>query len=240
MRVLVVEDSRLIADAVLEGLRDQGMAVDVAYNGLDAAAKINLNPYDVVVLDRDLPGLHGDTLCRMIADSEQPAMVLMLTAAGSPGERVAGLALGADDYLPKPFHFPELVLRIRALARRKPTARSRTLRAAGIELDSLTRTATRNGRQLELSAKEFAVLEALLKTSPGALSAENLLEQAWDENTDPFTKTVHVTISRLRRKLGEPPVIHTIPGIGYRISPKPDTHAGAREDPLSDCDASRW
>ena len=177
MRVLVVEDSRLIADAVVEGLRDQGMAVDVAYDGLDAAAKINLNPYDVIVLDRDLPGLHGDTLCRMIADSEHPAMVLMLTAAGSPGERVAGLALGADDYLPKPFHFPELVLRIRALARRKPTARSRTLRAAGIELDSLTRTATRDGRQLELSAKEFAVLEALLKASPGALSAENLLEQ---------------------------------------------------------------
>ncbi len=224
MRVLVVEDSRLIADAVLEGLRDQGMAVDIAYNGLDAAAKINLNPYDVVVLDRDLPGLHGDTLCRMIADTKQPAMVLMLTAAGSPGERVAGLALGADDYLPKPFHFPELVLRIRALARRKPTAHSRTLRAAGIELDSLTRTATRNGRQLELSAKEFAVLEALLKTSPGALSAENLLEQAWDENADPFTKTVHVTISRLRRKLGEPPVIHTIPGTGYRI-------AAATQDP---------
>jgi DNA-binding response OmpR family regulator len=225
VRVLVVEDSRLIADAVVEGLRDQGMAVDVAYNGLDAAARINLNPYDVVVLDRDLPGLHGDTLCRMIADSEQPAMVLMLTAAGSPGERVAGLALGADDYLPKPFHFPELVLRIRALARRKPTARSRTLRAAGIELDSLTRTATRNGRQLELSAKEFAVLEALLKTSPGALSAENLLQQAWDENADPFTKTVHVTISRLRRKLGEPPVIQTIPGTGYRIKPESHTHA---------------
>jgi len=225
--VLVVEDSRLIADAVLEGLRDQGMAVDVAYDGLDAAAKINLNPYDVVVLDRDLPGLHGDTLCGMIADSEQPAMVLMLTAAGSPGERVAGLALGADDYLPKPFHFPELVLRIRALARRKPTARGRTLRAAGIELDSLTPIATRDGRQLELSAKEFAVLEALLKTSPGVLSAENLLEQAWDEHTDPFTKTVHVTISRLRRKLGEPPVIHTIPGIGYRISGATQAPPGA-------------
>lgn len=225
MRVLVVEDSRLIADAVVEGLRDQGMAVDVAYNGLDAAAKINLNPYDVVVLDRDLPGLHGDTLCRMIADSDQPAMVLMLTAAGSPGERVAGLALGAEDYLPKPFHFPELVLRVRALARRKPTARSRTLRAAGIELDSLARSATRNGRQLELSAKEFAVLEALLKATPGVLSAEDLLEQAWDENADPFTKTVHVTISRLRRKLGDPQVIHTIPSIGYRVTAEPDTRA---------------
>jgi DNA-binding response OmpR family regulator len=228
VRVLVVEDSRLIADAVLEGLRDQGMAVDVAYNGLDAAAKINLNPYEVVVLDRDLPGLHGDTLCRMIADSEQPAMVMMLTAAGSPGERVAGLALGADDYLPKPFHFPELVLRIRALARRQPTTHGHTLRSAGIELDSLARTVTRDGRQLELSRKEFAVLEALLKASPCVLSAENLLEQAWDENTDPFTKTVHVTISRLRRKLGEPPVIHTIPGIGYRIRAVPDTRAPDR------------
>jgi DNA-binding response OmpR family regulator len=196
-----------------------------AYDGLDAAAKINLNPYDVVVLDRDLPGIHGDTLCRMIADGEEPAMVLMLTAAGSPGERVAGLALGADDYLAKPFHFPELVLRVRALGRRRPTAHEHTLRTGGIELDSLTRTATRDGRQLELSRKEFAVLEALLKTSPGVLSAERLLDQAWDENADPFTKTVHVTISRLRRKLGEPPVIHTIPGIGYRVSAAPDTRA---------------
>jgi DNA-binding response OmpR family regulator len=167
MRVLVVEDVPRLADDIAEGLRDQGMAVDVAYDGLDAATKLNLTPYDVLVLDRDLPGLHGDTLCRMITDGEQPVMVLMLTAAGSPGERVAGLALGADDYLPKPFHFPELVLRVRALARRQPTAHRRTLRAAGIELDPLTRTVSRDARQLELSAKEFAVLEALLKASPG-------------------------------------------------------------------------
>ena len=218
MRVLVVEDEPEFANLIAEGLRDQGMAVDVAYDGLAGASKLNLNPYDVVVLDRDLPGMHGDTLCRTITGSHDPAMILMLTAAGSPADRVAGLALGADDYLPKPFHFPELVLRIRALARRKPTARDRTLTAAGIELDPLARTATRDGRQLDLSAKEFAVLEALLKASPGALSAERLLEQAWDENTDPFTNTVRVTIGRLRRKLGEPNVIQNTPGIGYRVT----------------------
>lgn len=218
MRVLVVEDDQPLADVIVEGLRDHGIAVDVTYDGLDAAAKLGLHPYDVVVLDRDLPRLHGDTLCRSIIDSEQTTMVLMLTAADSPGDRVGGLALGADDYLPKPFHFPELVLRIRALARRKPAVQRRIFRAAGIELDPLTHTATRDGRALELSTKEFAVLEALLKASPAALSAERLLEQAWDENADPFTNTVKVTIGRLRRKLGEPEAIHTITGIGYRIN----------------------
>jgi DNA-binding response OmpR family regulator len=145
-------------------------------------------------------------------------MVLMLTAAGSPDDRVSGLGLGADDYLAKPFHFPELVLRIRALARRQPAARARILRGAGIELDPAARTATRDGRPLDLSVKEFAVLEALLQASPAFLSAEDLLEKAWDENADPFTTTVTVTISRLRRKLGEPPVIATTPGVGYRIA----------------------
>ncbi len=221
MRVLVVEDSRALADVVVEGLRDEGMAVDVAYDGLQAATKLGLNPYDVVVLDRDLPGLHGDTLCRKIAEDDCPAMVLMLTASGSPAERVSGLRLGADDYLPKPFHFPELVLRIRALARRQPTAHARVLRAAGIELDPLHHTATRDGRRLELSRKEFAVLEALMGAEHAILSAENLLEQVWDENADPFTNTVHVTISRLRRKLGNPPVIQTMPNIGYRITESP-------------------
>ena len=217
MRVLVAEDVRRLADDVAEGLRDQGMAVDVAYDGLDAAFKIDVNPYDVVVLDRDLPGLHGDAICRMIADGEKPVMVLMLTAAGSPGDRVAGLGLGADDYLAKPFHFPELVLRVRALARRKPMARGRVLRVAGVELDPLRRVVLRDGTPVDLSAKEFAVLEALLTAAPGVISAERLLEQAWDEMADPFTKTVHVTVSRLRRKLGEPPVIETVPGSGYRI-----------------------
>jgi DNA-binding response OmpR family regulator len=214
VRVLVAEDVRRLADDITEGLRDQGIAADVA----DAAFKLDLNPYDVLVLDRDLPGIHGDTLCRTLAAAGNPVMILMLTAAGTPGDRVTGLALGADDYLPKPFHFPELVLRIRALARRKPAAQARILRAAGIELDPLRRTVTRDGHRIDITAKEFAVLETLLRAAPGVLSAEDLLAQAWDENADPFTKTVQVTISRLRRKLGGPPLIHTIPGIGYRIT----------------------
>ena len=218
MRVLVVEDERGLADDIAEGLRDHGLAVDVAYDGLDAAGKINLYPYDVIVLDRDLPGLHGDSICRLVADTDNPAMILMLTAAGSPGERVAGLQLGADDYLAKPFHFPEFVLRIHALARRKPAASNRIFRAAGIELDPARRTATRDGRPLDLSAKEFAVLSALLQASPGALSAERLLEQAWDENVDPFTNTVRVTVARLKRKLGDPQPIQTAPGLGYSIA----------------------
>ncbi|MEU5862059.1 MULTISPECIES: response regulator transcription factor [unclassified Nonomuraea] len=217
MRVLVVEDARPLAAVLAEGLRDQGMAVDVAHDGLEAAAKLDLNPYDVVLLDRDLPGIHGDTLCQMLTDQDERPMVLMLTAAGSPGDRVSGLTLGADDYLAKPFHFPELVLRVRALARRRPAARPRTLRAAGIELDPLRHTVTRDGRPLELSVKEFAVLAALLRVSPGFLSTESLLEQVWDEHADPFTNTVTVTVGRLRRKLGDPPVIATRPGVGYRI-----------------------
>ncbi|MCL2769632.1 MAG: response regulator transcription factor [Solirubrobacterales bacterium] len=218
MRVLVVEDVPRLADDIAEGLRDQGMAVDVAYDGLDAAVKINTNRYDVVVLDRDLPGMHGDALCRMVAVSEEPAMVLMLTASDSPHDRVSGLGIGADDYLGKPFHFPELILRVRSLARRRPTAHTMVLRAGGIELDQLARTATRDGHPLELTVKELGVLEALMRAHPNVLSAERLLEQVWDENADPFTKTVQVTIGRLRRKLGDPQPIQTIPGSGYRIA----------------------
>jgi DNA-binding response OmpR family regulator len=217
VRVLVVEDARTLADVLAEGLRDQGIAADVARDGLEAAAKLGVNRYDVVVLDRDLPGIHGDVVCQMIAAADDRAMVLMLTAAGSPGERVAGLTLGADDYLAKPFHFPELVLRIRALVRRRPSAHAPTLRAGGLELDTLRRTVVRDGRPLSLSVKELAVLEALLRASPAHLSAEDLLERVWDEHTDPFTNTVAVTIGRLRRKLGAPPVITTTPGVGYRI-----------------------
>jgi DNA-binding response OmpR family regulator len=218
MRVLVVEDARSLADVLVEGLRDQGMAVDAAHDGLEAAAKLDVNAYEVVVLDRDLPGLHGDTLCQMITERDNRVMVLMLTAAGSPGDRVTGLGLGADDYLAKPFHFPELVLRIRTLARRQPSARARILRVSGLELDPLRRTVSREGNQLDLSVKEFGVLEALLRASPGFLSAEDLLEQVWDEQADPFTNTVTVTIGRLRRKLGDPPIITTTPGVGYRIA----------------------
>ena len=219
VRVLVVEDSRSLADVLVEGLRDQGMAVDAAHDGLEAAAKLNVNTYAVVVLDRDLPGIHGDALCQMITEGrENRVMVLMLTAADSPGERVSGLRLGADDYLAKPFHFPELVLRIHSLARRQPSARARTLAAAGIELDPLRHTASRDGRQLDLSVKEFGVLQALLRAAPGYLSAEDLLEQVWDELADPFTNTVTVTVGRLRRKLGDPPAITTTPGVGYRLA----------------------
>ena len=214
----MVEDARSLAEVLAEGLRDQGMAVDLAHDGLAAAARLDLNAYDVVVLDRDLPGIHGDTLCQMITERDDRPMVLMLTAAGSPEDRVSGLTLGADDYLAKPFHFPELVLRVRALARRRPSARARTLRTAGLELDPVRRTATREGRHLDLSVKEFALLEALLRASPAFLSTEELLEQVWDENADPFTNTVTVTVGRLRRKLGGPPVITTTPGVGYRIT----------------------
>ncbi len=230
MRVLVVEDSRSLAEVLVEGLRDQGMAVDAAHDGLEAAAKLDLNSYDVVVLDRDLPGIHGDVLCQMLTDPEGGSagaaragtagrtMVLMLTAADTVGDRVAGLGLGADDYLTKPFHFPELVLRVRALARRQPAAQGRLLRAAGVELDQVRRTVTRDGRHLDLSVKEFGVLEALLRASPAYLSAEDLLEQVWDEHADPFTNAVAVTMGRLRRKLGDPSVISTTPGVGYRIA----------------------
>ena len=213
----MVEDDRSLADVVVEGLRDVGMAVDVAHDGLDAATKIDLYPYDVVVLDRDLPGLSGDALCTTVTSSHPATMILMLTAADSPADRIAGLRLGADDYLTKPFSFAELILRIRALARRKPRTDHRVLSAAGVELNPLTRTATREGRTLELSNKEFAVLEALLEASPQVVSTEQLLQKAWDENTDPFSQAVKVTIGRLRRKLGEPPVIQTISGIGYRL-----------------------
>ena len=225
MRVLVVEDSRTLADALVDGLQDEQMAVDVAYDGLQAVTRLDLNTYDVIVLDRDLPGLHGDTICHMITERDNPAMVLMLTASGTPAQRVSGLSLGADDYLAKPFHFPELVLRIRALARRRPAAQSRIFRAAGIELDPLRHSATRDGERLDLSAKEFGVLEALMHGDHAVLSAEDLLAQVWGEEVNPFTNIVQVTMSRLRRKLGEPPAIETITNVGYRIVEPPGSMA---------------
>ena len=224
MRVLVVEDCRSLADLVAEGLADQGIAADVAYDGTEAAGKLGLNSYDVVVLDRTLPGVPGDALCQMISAAHERSMVLMLSGAASPAERVSGLGLGADDYLVKPFHFPELVMRVRALARRQPRALPRVLRSGGVELDCFSRTARRDGQPLELSAKELAVLEALMAASPAYLSAEQLLEKAWDENADPFTKTVAVTIGRLRRKLGEPQVVETAVGVGYRVVARQPVH----------------
>lgn len=219
--MLVVEDFRRLADVMVEGLRDQGMAVDVAYNGEDAVSKLDVNPYQVVVLDRRLPDLAGDALCERITASDDRAMVLMVSAAASPEDRVTGLGQGADDYLVKPFHFPELVLRIRALARRQPAAHSRVYRACGVELDPLRHVASRDGAPLDLSAKEFGVLEVLMRSDDAVVSAEALLDLVWDEHANPFTNTVLVTISRLRRKLGGPPVIETVPHLGYRLNGTP-------------------
>lgn len=231
MRVLVVEDSRSLADLVAEGLSYEGIATDVAYDGSAAASKVAVNRYDVVVLDRTLPGLSGDALCQMISTANERPMVLMLSGAASPEERVDGLSRGADDYLVKPFHFAELVLRVRALASRKPQAQARLLRACDIELDCLSRLARRDGSPLALSAKELSLLEALMAASPGYLSAEQLLEGVWDEHADPFTNVVSVTIARLRRKLGEPQVIETGIGVGYRI---------ATAAPSLALESSRW
>jgi DNA-binding response OmpR family regulator len=217
VKVLVVEDARRLADGIAEGLRDEAMAVDVAYDGLEALAKLNLNHYDVVVLDRDLPGLHGDDVCRTITAHQDRVMVLMLTASDAPLDRVSGLRLGADDYLAKPFNFDELVLRVRGLARRKPTAHTRLLQIADVTLNPLDRGVARGGTPLNLSVNEYRLLEALMRAAPAPLSTEDLLRQVWDEHADPFTRTVHVTISRLRRKLGEPPIIETLPRVGYRM-----------------------
>jgi DNA-binding response OmpR family regulator len=220
MNVLVVEDYRPLADLLAEGLADEGITADVAYNGIEAAAKLDHNAYDVVVLDRALPGIHGDAICEMIAGgTDRRAMVLMLSGSQSPADRADGLGLGADDYVVKPFHFPELVMRVRTLARRRPAARPIVLKAAGIELDCLSRAVRREGRFVELSTKEVAVLEALMVAAPAYLSAEQLLDKVWDENTDPFTKVVTVTVSRLRHKLGEPNAIRTVPRLGYRLTP---------------------
>ena len=217
MRVLVAEDEPLLADTVAEGLREQGWAVDVAYDGLDALEKAQVNRYEVVILDRDLPGLHGDDVCRRLIHDGTHSRILMLTASTGISDRVAGLRLGSDDYLCKPFAFPELVARVQALARRAEPARPPVLRRAGITLDAARRTADRDGRPLQLTRKEFAVLEILLAAEGAVVSAEELLERAWDENADPFTNAVRITMGTLRRKLGEPPLIHTVLGAGYRL-----------------------
>lgn len=217
MRILVVEDEKMLADAIAEGLRQETFAVDVVYDGGAALERLGVNDYDVVVLDRDLPVVHGDDVCRRIVADGVDARVLMLTVSTTVAERVAGLALGADDYLPKPFAFAELVARIRALARRSRPAVPPVLERAGIRLDPHLRETYRDGRYVALSRKEFAVLEELLRAEGAAVSAERLLEKVWDENMDPFSSIVRVTISSLRRKLGEPQPIETVTGVGYRI-----------------------
>lgn len=217
MRVLVVEDFEVLATALATGLRREGMAVDVALDGTQALERLAVTRYDVVVLDRDLPGVHGDEICRGLAEGPAQSRVLMLTAAAAVSDRVDGLALGADDYLPKPFDFAELVAQVRALGRRSTPALPPVLAGGGVLLDPNRRTAFRAGRRLDLSPKEFAVLECLLGACGAAVSAEELLDRVWDEAVDPFTTTVKTTVRRLRLKLGDPPVIATVREGGYRI-----------------------
>ena len=218
MRVLVVEDEQVLADTLAVGLRRESMAVDVAYDGDAALERLAVNDYDVLVLDRDLPVVHGDDVCRAIVDSGAETRVLMLTAAAAVQERVTGLGLGADDYLTKPFAFVELSARVHALLRRARPAAPPVLERAGIRLDPARRAVTRDGVSIALTRKEFAVLVELLRAEGATISAETLLEKAWDEFIDPFTNVVRVTMMKLRRKLGDPPVIETVPGVGYRIS----------------------
>ena len=217
MRVLLVEDHQELAETVADVLRSEGMAVDVALDGQAALDRAAVNGYDVIVLDRDLPVVHGDLVCRTLAAERSPSRVLMLTAAGSVEDRVDGLELGADDYLPKPFAFTELTARIRALCRRSGPPRPAILACANLRLDPARRTAVRAGRRLALSPKELALLEYLMAAEGRIVSAEELLERVWDEAADPFTATVKVTIGRLRAKLGDPPLIQTIREAGYRI-----------------------
>jgi DNA-binding response OmpR family regulator len=216
VKVLLVEDHPKLAITVAAGLRRAGMAVDIAFDGKDALVHVAGASYDVVVLDRDLPGVHGDDVCRTLVADGCPSRVLMLTAAGTVGDRVEGLNLGADDYLAKPFALAELVARIRALARRPTPVLPPTLVHGDLSLDTARRVAVRAGRPLALNPKELGVLEHLLAAHGRAVTTEELLHAVWDEMTDPFTKTVKMTISRLRAKLGDPPVIETV-YIGYRI-----------------------
>ncbi|MET8161145.1 response regulator transcription factor [Sphaerisporangium sp. NPDC005289] len=217
MRVLVVEDERDLADLVATGLRRHAMAVDVVYDGAAAAERLAVHDYDVLVLDRDLPEMHGDEVCRELVARGSRTRILMMTAAASVPERVEGLGMGADDYLPKPFDYAELVARVQALGRRSRSPVPPVLSRHGIVLDAHRVQASRDGRHLRLSLKEFAVLEVLMRADGAVVSSERLLEEAWDENADPFTTVVRVVVSRLRAKLGDPPCIQTVPGAGYLL-----------------------
>ncbi|ACU77445.1 two component transcriptional regulator, winged helix family [Catenulispora acidiphila DSM 44928] len=218
MRVLIAEDEPALAALLAKGLRRRAMAVDVALDGGEALERLAVDDYDVLVLDRDLPEVHGDEVCRRLAAGRARVRILMLTAAAAPTERVAGLNLGADDYLPKPFDYDELVARVLALGRRAQAPLPPVLERAGIRLDSGRRQAFRDGTYLPLSLKEFGILEALLAADGTVVSSERLLESVWDANADPFTNTVRVTLSKLRSKLGKPDVVETVIGSGYRIS----------------------
>jgi DNA-binding response OmpR family regulator len=217
MRVLIAEDQRMLADAVAEGLRRETMAVDVVYDGAAALERLAVNDYDVAVLDRDLPSVSGDDVCRSLVQRGGATRVLMLTAAAAVGDRVEGLTIGADDYLGKPFDFSELVARIRALARRARPAQSPVLTRVGVRLDPGRREVHRDDQYISLTRKEFAVLEELMRADGAVVSTERLLEMVWDEHVNPFTNVIRVTMVGLRRKLGDPPVIETVHGVGYRI-----------------------
>jgi DNA-binding response OmpR family regulator len=217
VRVLLVEDEEVLARAIARGLRREGMAVDLAFDGAQALEKAAVNQYEVIVLDRDLPRVHGDAVCRRLASQGGPARILMLTAAGTIDDRVEGLNLGADDYLGKPFAFRELVARVRALGRRSSEPTPPVLARYDVVLDPARREAKRGGHALQLTRKELGVLEVLLAADGAVISAEELLERVWDEHADPFTQTVRVTVMNLRRKLGQPPLIETVIGAGYRL-----------------------
>jgi DNA-binding response OmpR family regulator len=217
VRILVVEDERILAEAIAEWLRREAFAVDVVSDGDAALERLGVNDYDVVVLDRDIPVVHGDDVCRAVVESRADTRVLMLTAAAGVRDRVAGLALGADDYLPKPFAFVELSARVHALLRRARPATPPVLARAGIRLDPARREVSRDGRPISLANKEFALLTELMLAGGAVVSSERLLEKVWDEHIDPFTNVVRVTTMKLRRKLGAPPVVETVPGVGYRI-----------------------
>ena len=217
MKVLVVEDEAQLADAIARGLRREGVAVDTAHDGDLALEKAAINPYDVIVLDRDLPRVHGDDVCQTLRAGGSPARILMLTASGTLEDRVVGLNLGADDYLPKPFAFVELVARVRALGRRQAVAPNMVLERGDLRVDAARHDVTRDGQPILLTPKELAVLEALLVANGAVVSPETLLDQVWDEHVDPFTNVVRVTIMTLRKKLGPPSVIETVIGAGYRV-----------------------
>ena len=217
MRVLVTEDEEALADVVGRGLRQAGFAVDLAYDGEEALEKAEVTTYDVVVLDRQLPGVHGDIVCRRLIEMPSPPRIIMLTAAGNVDARIEGLAIGADDYLPKPFVMAELIARVRALGRRPNTVTPPQLIFGDLVVDASRHLATRAGKDLPLTRKEFGVLEVLASSEGRVVSAEDLLERVWDEEADPFTNAVRITMMTLRRKLGEPPLIETVIGVGYRL-----------------------
>jgi two-component system response regulator VanR len=230
MRVLIVEDEPYMAEAIRDGLRLAAIAADIAGDGDTALALLSLNTYDIAVLDRDVPGPSGDEVARRIVTSGSGTPIIMLTAADRLDDKTSGFELGADDYLTKPFELPELVLRLRALARRRGHHRPPVREIAGLSLDPFRREVYRDGRYVALTRKQFAVLEVLVEAEGGVVSAEELLARAWDENADPFTNAVRITVSALRKRLGEPWLIITVPGVGYRIAPDPSLDAVGGED----------